>query len=98
MNLVETYEILRPGIIAFASRLIKTKEGEPTPLFPEIIGTGFLVQFNHVGYLVTARHVAEELGGDPFLVDLNSKNRDGVNKIAGDEVDLGEDLVGNSHT
>jgi len=62
------------------------------------IGTGFLVQFNHVGYLVTARHVAEELGGDPFLVDLNSKNRDGVNKIAGDEVDLGEDLVGNSHT
>jgi hypothetical protein len=62
------------------------------------IGTGFLVQLNHVGYLLTARHIAVKSGGDPFLVRLNPRNQDGVNKIAGDEVDLGMDLARNSHT
>lgn len=35
------------------------------------IGTGFLVGYEEEGYLVTARHLAHQLGGDPFLLRLN---------------------------
>jgi len=37
-------------------------------------GTGFLLQYETFGYLITARHVAEELGSDPFVVRINMKN------------------------
>ena len=38
------------------------------------IGTGFLLEHAGLGYLVTAAHLAHELGDDPFLVRLNKYN------------------------
>lgn len=35
------------------------------------IGTGFLVHYKEVGYLVTARHVAMDLNGVPFVIRVN---------------------------
>lgn len=35
------------------------------------IGTGFLLVWDEAGYLVTARHVAEILGKDPFSLRIN---------------------------
>ena len=50
---------------------------------PEItpIGTGFLVSANDPArtYLVTARHVAEEFGDEPFAIRLNQKKGVGRN-------------------
>jgi hypothetical protein len=38
------------------------------------IGTGFLVAYEEAGYLVTAKHLADQLGDDPFLLRLNTKD------------------------
>ncbi|SED60270.1 hypothetical protein SAMN05444161_3565 [Rhizobiales bacterium GAS191] len=38
------------------------------------VGTGFLVAYEGVGYLVTAKHLAQGLGGAPFLLRLNTKD------------------------
>jgi hypothetical protein len=35
------------------------------------VGTGFLLVHHGQGYLVTVRHVAENLGSDPFTVRMN---------------------------
>jgi hypothetical protein len=35
-------------------------------------GTGFLFFYDGHGYIVTVRHVAEKLGGDPFVVRVNN--------------------------
>lgn len=42
-------------------------------------GTGFLVHTGETrgGYLITARHVAKALGGDPFSIRFNDKNGHG---------------------
>jgi hypothetical protein len=37
------------------------------------IGTGFLVWYDGIGYLVTAKHVSHQLGQDPFLIRINRK-------------------------
>jgi len=56
--LADTFDIVRPSIIAFASRHVPTAVGQK-PLFPEIIGTGFVVDSR--GIAVTNRHVADAL-------------------------------------
>jgi hypothetical protein len=38
----------------------------------DCIGTGFLLTYDGFPYLVTVRHVAEFLGGDPFLIRVNA--------------------------
>lgn len=38
------------------------------------VGTGFLLKYDNGGYLVTAKHLAHNLGDDPFLVRLNKKD------------------------
>jgi hypothetical protein len=38
------------------------------------VGTGFLLNYEDVGFLVTARHLAHNLGNRPFLVRLNRKD------------------------
>ena len=46
----------------------------------DCIGTGFLLSYDGFGYLITARHLAERVGGDPFLLRLNK--RDGTSENA----------------
>jgi S1-C subfamily serine protease len=58
MSLVDTFEIVRPSIIAFGSKLVRSRDTKP-PAFPEIIGTGFVVDAR--GIVMTNRHVAEAL-------------------------------------
>jgi hypothetical protein len=50
------------------------------------VGTGFLLNFDGLGYLVTAKHLAHALGDAPFLVRLNKK--DGTSENLG--VDLAD--------
>jgi hypothetical protein len=45
------------------------------------IGTGFLVSFNNVGYLVTAKHVSVNFRDCPFVVRLNTKGGKGANVL-----------------
>ncbi len=45
----------------------------------ECIGTGFLLLYDGVPYLVTVRHVAEQFGADPFLIRVNCYDRTGEN-------------------
>lgn len=40
----------------------------------ECKGTGFLLEFEGAGYLITAKHVAYEFGRDPFVIRVNTKN------------------------
>lgn len=42
-------------------------------------GTGFLIGYDTVGYLVTAKHVAQQLNGIPFLVRVNKKDHTSEN-------------------
>ncbi len=37
------------------------------------VGTGFCLGYKDIGYLVTVKHVALRLGGDPFVVRINLK-------------------------
>lgn len=37
----------------------------------KLIGTGFLLAYENKGYLVTCRHVAEDVGEHPFVVRVN---------------------------
>jgi hypothetical protein len=43
--------------------------GAPAGIRPE--GTGFLIHYDEVNYLVTARHVAKKLGLHPFVIRAN---------------------------
>ena len=52
MTLEETYEAVSPSIVALGSKLVKSDK----PMFPEIIGTGFVVDSR--GIIATNRHVA----------------------------------------
>lgn len=60
--LTETFEVVRPSIVAFASKLVKTELGG-VPVFPEIIGTGFVVDSR--GIVVTNSHVVQALQALP---------------------------------
>lgn len=40
----------------------------------ECKGTGFLLEYEGGGYLITAKHVSHEFGSDPFVVRLNKKD------------------------
>ena len=56
MNLCETFEAIRPSIVAFISRG-RMSPGGTKPLFPLIFGTGFFVHKD--GIVATNRHVVE---------------------------------------
>jgi len=46
------------------------------------VGTGFLVAYDEFGYLVTAKHLAQGLGSDPFVLRLNKKDGTSENIMA----------------
>jgi len=58
LALADTFETLRPSIIAFASRIVSLPAGQ-RPLVPPIIGTGFFVDKR--GIAVTNGHVIQAL-------------------------------------
>lgn len=58
MSLVDTYASVRPSVVAFGSRFLVTRANS-APVFPTIIGTGFVV--DERGLVVTNRHVIEAL-------------------------------------
>ncbi len=60
--LQETFEAVRPSIVAFASRLVATELGG-VPVFPRIIGTGFVVDSR--GIVLTNSHVVKALEALP---------------------------------
>jgi hypothetical protein len=48
----------------------------------DCVGTGFLVAYEEVGFLVTAKHLAHGLGNRPFLLRLNRKDGTSENILA----------------
>lgn len=50
------------------------------------IGTGFLIGYEGLGHLVTAKHIALDLGRDPFLIRLNKHNGTSQN-VTADQVE-----------
>ncbi len=60
--LPETYEAIRPAIVAFISRAVPGVRGQ-LPALPKVIGTGFIVDSR--GVVATNRHVVELLAGLP---------------------------------
>jgi hypothetical protein len=61
------------------------QEGDPKDNKILCLGTAFLVFYKDIHYMVTAKHVAEGLGDDPFLVRLN--------KADGSSTNIGFDLT-----
>jgi hypothetical protein len=47
----------------------------------DCIGTAFLLRYEGQPYLVTVRHVAEYVGGEPFLIRLNRLDADGADNL-----------------
>jgi S1-C subfamily serine protease len=68
MNLVETFQKVRPSIVAFGSKLAIVNGGQE-PAFPPLIGSGFIV--DERGIVITNRHVAEALRALPRAPDTN---------------------------
>jgi S1-C subfamily serine protease len=58
MSLPETFETVRWSVVAFASKVVANAFGQK-PIFPPIIGTGFVVDPR--GLVATNRHVVEAL-------------------------------------
>ncbi len=56
MNLEVLYESASPCVVAFISKMLPLPAGQQ-PVFPEMFGTGFLV--NDSGLVATNRHVVE---------------------------------------
>jgi S1-C subfamily serine protease len=56
VNLNELFMAAGPSVVCFINKLDRGPLGTPKPLFPQIIGTGFLLDSN--GIAVTNRHVA----------------------------------------
>lgn len=52
-NLIQTYQRIKPAVVAIASRFSKSLD------FPEIIGTGFIAR--HDGIIFTNKHVIEHI-------------------------------------
>jgi len=46
-------------------------DGAPNEGGIHCIGTAFLMIYKNAPYLITAKHIALEFGGDPFLVRVN---------------------------
>lgn len=69
MDLIQTFEKVRPSIVAFGSKLVLSKDGKE-PLAPPLIGTGFIVDSR--GIVVTNRHVAQALRELPRVPDTNA--------------------------
>ena len=44
------------------------------------IGTGFLLNYEGLGYLVTTQHLSHELGDDPFLLRINKQDGSSENE------------------
>jgi len=63
MELLDTFEAVRPSIVAFASRLSITRQPGTKPILPPIIGTGFVVDSR--GWVATNRHVTDVLRSLP---------------------------------
>ena len=55
MNLNELFTKVNPAIVCFINRMIPAVPGKSKPDFPQILGTGFLIDSN--GMAVTNRHV-----------------------------------------
>lgn len=62
MNLEDVFDRIRPSIVAFGSKFSPSKSTAP-PLFPPLLGTGFLVHSD--GIVATNRHVVEALRSLP---------------------------------
>ncbi len=58
MSLCKSYKIVKPSIVAFCPKYIPVGQAGP-PLFPPIIGTGFIVDSN--GVIATNDHVISAL-------------------------------------
>jgi len=56
MTLPETFESIRPSIVAFISKMVPGRAGSK-PLFPPVFGTGFFVDSR--GIVLTNRHVVD---------------------------------------
>jgi S1-C subfamily serine protease len=56
--LEQVYDAVSPSIVAFGSRLSRSRDGVSPP-FPDLLGTGFFIDSR--GIVVTNRHVAEEI-------------------------------------
>jgi len=76
VSLADTFDAVRPSIIAFTSRLIPARAEGP-PAFPPVFGTGFFVDRSRI--VATNRHVAEEL--DRLPLDPRNRRRGGVGII-----------------
>jgi S1-C subfamily serine protease len=55
MTLAESYRKVKKSIVAFCPKHIEAKAGDSPPMFPPIIGTGFIVGEN--GIIVTNDHI-----------------------------------------
>lgn len=62
MSLTDTFASVRPSVVALGSKQVRAPQGQP-PVFPEIIGTGFIV--DERGVVMTNRHVSEVLRSLP---------------------------------
>jgi Trypsin-like peptidase domain len=57
MNLNELFTKVNPAIVCFVNRMLPASSGKTKPHFPQILGTGFLIDSN--GIAVTNRHVIQ---------------------------------------
>jgi hypothetical protein len=98
MTLAETTHHIRGAVVAFISRSVIVKDGEPKPDFPTILGTGFFVDSR--GVVATNRHVAEALmavpghpesgksGAAAWIIPPTVKDKDGAVKATFHFVDV----------
>jgi S1-C subfamily serine protease len=78
MSLAETYPRVRPAIVAFVAHREFALEGGAEPLYPFIIGTGFVASED--GIVITNDHVIREFENVPRLEGLLASDR-GVSAV-----------------
>src|SRR5437660_10524844 len=61
-DLASTYREVRKSIVAFVPRHLPLRLGQKPPVFPPIVGTGFIIDD---GIVVTNNHVVRRLAGLP---------------------------------